>query len=750
MKKSTRLTALSLTILSLSALLSACQQTDSPTASRPPTPSTAVQSGGLPTPAINPANVVTDPNTGNRYVTDQLVVGLGGTNAEALTRELGGTIIDRIPQLDTVVLHLPQANALAAARQLSEEGQVVFAQPQQVWAQDSYTKRAAGRELSSLSVNQIFDSLPQYALDSEHLNAKAAWDAGYTGKGVTVGIIDDPVDVSHPDLRANWGGKAYDPKTDKTYTTAQSWLDAIDAFGSLPMPVDNEVDENIEHGTAVASTIAAAHDGRGVVGVAPDAHYLTAAMFQPGSVGSAGIAKAVLWMVDNGAKVINNSWGGTGYDALIKAAFDYALEHDVTIVVSAGNESREYYQRPALFAGVIPSAALNIDNTKASFSSFGRHISVAAPGSDVLMASPLFINDDGTRKSGATPLDGSGYVLMSGTSFSGPYTSATAALVLQAHPELDPYQVRRLMEETADGSVGENPSGFDKGTGYGRIRLDALAARLQSGPMPQKGGALKVLVQFKKADGTIAVMTQPSDVILEKDGENGAIYGAQTNTKGLAQFTAMAPGDYTIRVGGPDLKAEPLATERGTYVGKVSIVSGTKLDTADTTTITLDKGFVEPPVPVVDPYEPNDGLATAAPIKIGERTQPALIYKDSCVPSCTSANGDVDFYKFDGLKGQTLAVTIFDKYHPKEKIGNMWGIVYIRDINGKLMKDASGKVLKPGTLDNMLTVTLPEDGTYYLEAGSYTHLNPTNGEAPYTGSYVNSKDNKYFLEVKVK
>lgn len=730
---------LSLAALSLTVLLAACQQSPEVSA---PTSTQPVIAGKQPTPDINLANVVTDPKTGNRYVTDQLIVSLGGVSADALAHELGATVIDRIPQLDAVVLYLPDHNALEAARTLTEAGQVNFATPQQVWEMEKYTKRTTDATLSPLAVNQVFDELPQYALDSEHLNAKAAWDAGFTGAGVTVGVIDDPVDVTHPDLKANWGGKAYDPKTDKTYTTAQSWIDAIDTFGSTPQPIDQQVNENIEHGTAVTSTIAAARDGKGVVGVAPDAKYFTAAMFQPSSVGTAGIAKSVIWMVDNGAKVINNSWGGAGYDPMIKAAMDYALQRNVTVVVSAGNESREYYQRPALFAGVIPSAALAINNTKALFSTFGRHISVAAPGSDVLMTIPLFINEDGTRKAGVTPSGGSGYALMSGTSFSGPYTAGTAALILGAKPDLDPYQVRRLMEETADGSIGENPNGYDKGTGYGRIDLGALTRRLQNGPMPEKGGALRVTVQFRKADGTTTILTQPSDIIIEKDGENGAIYGAQTDNKGTAQFLAMAPGTYTIRVGGPDLAADASATVRGTYVGKVTIPSGA----TGTETITLDKGYVEP---IVDIYEPNDTLQTAAPLTIGERTKTALLYRDTCGSTCPAANGDVDFYKFDGKAGQKVDITLFDKYHPTEPLGNVWAVVYIRDAAGVTLKDTAGRPLKPNTLTNVLTATLPTDGTYYLQVGTNSHLSPSKGETPYTGSFINSKSNLYALEVKI-
>lgn len=725
-----------LAAVGLTVLLAACQHTNPSPAPQP------IQTGQHPTPAADTGKIVTD-ELGQPYVSNQLVVALAGQDAQAVASRVGGRLIDQIPQLDVVVIELPQNNAREAARLLTDEGQVQFAEPQRIWQPEPYTKRAAGPEMGALSVNQVFDELPQYALDSEHLNAKPAWDEGYTGKGVLVGVIDDPVDISHPDLRPNWGGKAYDPKKDKAYDTVQGWIDAIDGFDGV---VDGKVDDSIEHGTAVASTIAAAKDGKGIVGVAPEVKFLPAAMFQPGSVGTAGVAKALLWLTDNGVHVINNSWGGAGYDPIIKMAMDYALARNVTIVVSAGNESREYYQRPALFAGVIPSAALAVNNDKAGFSTFGRHISVAAPGSDVLMTAPLFINEDGTRKTGVTPPDGSGYTLMSGTSFSGPYTSGVAALILQANPSLDPYQVRRLMEETADGSIGSNPNGFDRGTGYGRIDVGKLTERLKSGNMPEKGGTLRVQVQFKTPTGEATVIPQPSDVILEKDGgPDSPIYGAQTDAKGMANFLAMAPGEYTIRVGGPDLK-ENGGTERGTYVGKVTIQSGTTLKDAEIVTIILDKGYV---APIVDTTEPNDSIETAAPIAFGERTPTALIYNEKCGASCPSADGDVDFYKFEGQAGKTIVLTIFDKYHPKEPIGNMWGVVYIRDAKGVTLKNSLGDAIKSG-YDNTLTVTLPQTGTYYLQVGTYSHLNPTKGEKPYKGTFVNAKTNKYILELQEK
>lgn len=478
-----------LAAVTLTALLAACgQQPSSPVATVPGVPTAGVPQRPVHV-AIDPAQVV-QTKGGELYVRNQLVAKLRGQSAPALAARLGGQVLDYMPELDVALIGLPAGqDARRVGLELMRDGTALYADAQLV----EYRQAPVSRDpaLGGQAVNQVFDQLPQYALDSNHMHAKAAWDLGYTGKGVTVAVIDDPADVSHPDLRPTWGGKAYDPATNTTYTTVQSWIDAIDGFDGK---IDQKVDPSIDHGTAVASTIASAKNGVGIVGVAPESKFYPAAIFAPGYVGQYYVARAVIWSVNQGSQVLNNSWGGTGYSPLLKEAFDYALERNVTVVVSAGNTAREEWRNPAQLPGVIASAALDINNNKAGFSTSGRHVSVAAPGVDVMLAAPVFLNDNGTRKSGYTAPGGSGYQLISGTSFSGPYTSGAAAVILGAKPDLDPYQVRRLMEETADPSVGSNPTGFDRETGHGMIRMDKLAARLKAGNMPQKGGAARVKV----------------------------------------------------------------------------------------------------------------------------------------------------------------------------------------------------------------------------------------------------------------
>ena len=80
---------LSLAALSLTVLLAACQQQSTVVNPRPPVTSSPTQAGGIPTPDIDSARIILDPNSGAQYVSDQLVVGLGGLDSTTLAAQLG-------------------------------------------------------------------------------------------------------------------------------------------------------------------------------------------------------------------------------------------------------------------------------------------------------------------------------------------------------------------------------------------------------------------------------------------------------------------------------------------------------------------------------------------------------------------------------------------------------------------------------------------------------------------------------------
>ncbi|WP_414657958.1 S8 family serine peptidase [Deinococcus sp. VB343] len=705
------------------ALLVGCAQPDV----RP-----ATGQSTAPAQAFAPSQVSRDKVS--RYVSNQLVVKLTPEQEAEFTAQ-GWRVLARLPELSLSLFELPGGtSALAAAQKLNLSGTVGYAAPNRLrTGEPRVSHPLTGAGLGEQATGRIFDQLAQYALDDNHMAAQAAWNAGLTGKGVLVGVIDDPVDVTHPDLRPNWASRAFDPVENQTYTTAQTWIDHIDGQDG---EVDQKIDPNDEHGTAVTSSLLAVKDGKGMVGVAPEAKFVNASIFQPDSVSDFYVARAIVWATNQGVRVLNNSYGSGGYSDPIKDALDYALEKGVSIVASAGNDGRQYFNAPAQFPGVMTSAALNINNTRASFSNSSSTVSTAAPGVDVLTAAPLWLNADGSRKEGATPQGNTGYQWASGTSFSGPLTAGAAALVLGKRPDLDPYQVRRLLEETADGRVGSNPAGYDLDTGYGLIRLDRLAARLANGPIPEKGGAAKVLVQIQTESGY-----QPSpfaDVLLERDAPDAnsapLVYAARTDAQGYASFVAIAPGTYRLLVGTPDLAITGDNPEqRETYSGSLTVTAGSVIGNVAPQRVLFTKGAVD--LNPLDPYEPNDSLETATPLTPGTLTQTAYIF---------GKERDVDFYRFEGKAGEIVDAQVY----ARNRIGGLLdACLVLRGSAGEVLtlNDDAASI---GPDPAITGFALPADGRYYLEVGSNQTLCLIDPDDISQGLPDDSPFNKYRLELR--
>ncbi|MFR9777413.1 type VII secretion-associated serine protease mycosin [Micromonospora sp. MS34] len=274
----------------------------------------------------------------------------------------------------------------------------------------------------------------QWQLDL--LNAKTAWRTS-TGRGVVVAVVDSGVDGSHPDL----DGQV---------------LPGID----LVSPGGSEGPDPVGHGTTVAGLIAGRNDDdRGVVGLAPDAKILPVRVLDDENRYDDAliVAKGVRWAVDNGARVINLSLGGSGDSPALAAALDYAFARDVVVVACTGNlatsNSRKVWY-PAREPGVIAVAGLERN---------GRDLwSGSITGHETVLTAPA------TGLNGARP---GGYWRIQGTSFASPLVAATAALVRSRYPQMSAGDVVNRMIGTAK-DLG--PTGRDDRFGYGLV--DPVAA----------------------------------------------------------------------------------------------------------------------------------------------------------------------------------------------------------------------------------------------------------------------------------
>ncbi|MEU2613302.1 type VII secretion-associated serine protease mycosin [Micromonospora sp. NPDC007271] len=274
----------------------------------------------------------------------------------------------------------------------------------------------------------------QWQLDE--LRAKTAWRTS-TGRGVVVAVVDSGVDGSHPDL-------------------AGQVLPGID----LVSPDRADGPDPVGHGTTVAGLIAGrADDDRGVVGLAPDARILPVRVLDDENRYDDAmiVAKGVRWAVDQGARVINLSLGGSGDSPALAAALDYAFARDVVVVACTGNlatskTSKVWY--PAREPGVIAVAGLE-RNTQNLWSG-------SITGPQTVLTAPA------TALFGARP---GGYWRVQGTSFAAPLVAATAALIRARYPQMSAGDVINRMTSTAR-DLG--PTGRDDRFGFGMV--DPVAA----------------------------------------------------------------------------------------------------------------------------------------------------------------------------------------------------------------------------------------------------------------------------------
>ncbi|MGA9165408.1 MAG: S8 family serine peptidase [Thiobacillus sp.] len=265
--------------------------------------------------------------------------------------------------------------------------------------------------------------------DLPKIQAPTAWDTA-NGSGIVIAILDTGVDSTHPDLAANMvpGWNFYDNNSNTS-----------DVYG---------------HGTMVAGTAAAAaNNGTGSAGVAWGAKIMPVRISAPdGTAYWSTIAQAINWAADNGAKVANISFSGLSGSSTIQSAAQYMRSKGGVVIVAAGNSGG--LESIAANDSLLTVSATDSSDVRASFSSYGDYVDLAAPGVSIY-----------------TTAKGGGYASASGTSFSSPVVAGTAALMLAANNKLTPTDVDSLLKNTAQdlGTAGIDPY-------YGSGRVNASAA----------------------------------------------------------------------------------------------------------------------------------------------------------------------------------------------------------------------------------------------------------------------------------
>ncbi len=428
-------------------------------------------------------------------VADEFIVRFGNAASRpdiaTLNQRYQATILEEIAP-STFLLSINKGsglNGLDAANQYSESDLVDWAQPNFVYPDwelldasvndpywsDQWAHHNNGQSVATGAGDGFPATVNGYA-DAD-MDIDLAWDAliaaGKNAGGssdILVGMLDSGIDLQHPDLAGNL------------------YSNGADFSG------DGSTDDIQGHGTATSGIVAAVgNNGQGVAGIAYQSKILPVKFYSLyGSASDADIAQAIDYAWQQGADVLNNSWGGSTPNQAVTDAIHRAKTQGrnglgCVIFFSSGNEGHGTVNYPAYLSDVIAVGASNMFDEKKNSGSqdyirkwagnYGETLDLVAPTTVYttdIVGSGGFISGDYNDH-------------FSGTSAACPNAAGVGALVLAANPNLTSDEVRNIMERTADKieRYPYNTDGWNKHVGYGRVNAaNAVRAALGADSQP--------------------------------------------------------------------------------------------------------------------------------------------------------------------------------------------------------------------------------------------------------------------------
>lgn len=448
------------------------------------------------------------------FATDRVIVGFeSGVSAVQRVQTMSTDVAQAHSDLSsagadavTTVVELPEGISVEAAiAEYQADPNVAFVEP-------DYVRTTTVTSNDPLFLDDYLwgmegdQSSPGYELGS---GAAEAWAVGYTGsKAVYVGIIDEGIDVTHPDLAANAWTNLSDP-VDGVDNDGNGFIDDVhgwDFYNGDNSVYDGVAEPGVDyHGTHVAGTIGAVGgNGQGVVGVNWNVTMISA-KFLHGDVGGfisdeiAALNYLVDLKVNQGINLVavNASFGGAGYSQAELDAIDNAGDHGILVIAAAGNDASNNDTVPSYPANyqctnggtrgwdcIVSVAALSWTGDFADFSNWGLStVDLAAPGLSITSTVP-----------------GGSYETWDGTSMATPHVTGAIALCAS----INPAQTAAQLREKLLASVATTVSLWNTAS-HGRLDVGEMTARCEQAPAAPVAGAVSDL-SVERINDTDAVL----------------------------------------------------------------------------------------------------------------------------------------------------------------------------------------------------------------------------------------------------
>ncbi|CAG5083216.1 S8 family serine peptidase [Parvicella tangerina] len=333
------------------------------------------------------------------------------------------------------------------------------------------------------------------------INAQQAWDISTGDANTVVAVTDNAINTNHPDL---------------TNKMLQGW-DAVDS-DTDPSPCGSN---DGFHGSHVSGIVGAeTNNNLGVASIGYDVSILPVKIGNCSGSLTAGY-EGIVWAADNGADVINMSWGGGGSSTYGQNVCDYAWNQGAILVAAAGNDGVNSVFYPAGYNNVVSVASTTSGDSKSSFSNYGSWIDISAPGSSILSCN-----------------DGNGYQVTQGTSMASPMVAGLVGLMKSHAVGASNADIINCLYSSADNIDAANSSYVGQ-LGAGRINAHQAMVCANSYAFQLDAGVSSI----GSPEGNLCYDTYSPEVILRN-------YGSNTLTSATITYQVSGSGSQTYNWSG--------------------------------------------------------------------------------------------------------------------------------------------------------------------------------------------------------